>query len=99
MAARRVCTIDGGRSQSRIEERLTALGITDLDAIMATHPDADHIAGLIRVLELYTVETVYLNGGTSATQTLATFMAAVPPRTPTWLHFRGATLSCLAEWR
>lgn len=69
--------IDGGRSQNRIEERLSALGITDLDAIMATHPDADHIAGLIRVLELYTVETVYLNGGESDSQTFATFMAAV----------------------
>jgi competence protein ComEC len=69
--------VDGGRSKDRIEERLQALGVTDLDAIAATHPDADHIAGLIRALELYTVERIYLNGGTSGSQTFADLMTAV----------------------
>lgn len=69
--------IDGGRSGTRIEERLTALGVTDLDAILSTHPDADHIAGLNRVLELFGVERIYLNGGTSDTQTFLTYIALV----------------------
>ena len=33
--------IDGGRSRERIQERLVAMGITDLDAIAMTHPDVD----------------------------------------------------------
>ena len=57
--------VDGGRSRARIRERLQALDITDLDAIAMTHPDADHIAGLVEVLELYPIEHIYLNGGTS----------------------------------
>jgi beta-lactamase superfamily II metal-dependent hydrolase len=69
--------IDGGRSKTTIKTRLQALGITDLDAIVATHPDADHIGGLTEVLAMYTVERIYLNGGTSTSQTFAEFMLAV----------------------
>lgn len=69
--------VDGGRSQARIEERLNTLGVTHIDAILSTHPDADHIAGLIRVLQLYTVERIYLNGGTSSSQTYANYLALV----------------------
>ena len=69
--------VDGGRSKSRIRTRLETLGITDLDAIAMTHPDADHIAGLVEVLEMFQVERIYLNGGEKGTQTFASFMAAV----------------------
>ena len=65
--------IDGGRSKNRIRERLNALNIKDLDAIAATHPDADHIAGLIEVLGMYDVERIFLNGGQSSSKTFATF--------------------------
>ncbi len=69
--------VDGGRSKTRIRDRLTALGIEDIDAIAATHPDADHIAGLTEVLDMYDVENVYLNGGQSSTATHADFLDAV----------------------
>ena len=69
--------VDGGRSKTRIRDRLSALGIEDIDAIAATHPDADHIAGLTEALEMYNVEKVYLNGGQSATATHADFLDAV----------------------
>ena len=49
--------IDGGRSKARIRDRLTSLGITDLDAILATHADADHIAGLIEAFAMFDVES------------------------------------------
>ena len=69
--------IDGGRSKTRIRDRLSALGIKEIDAIAATHPDADHIAGLIEVLDMYTVENVYLNGGQSSTATHSDFLEAI----------------------
>ena len=69
--------IDGGRSKTRIRDRLTAMGVTDLDAIAATHPDADHIAGLVEVLKMYDIEDIYLNGGSSDTQIFGDFMAGV----------------------
>ncbi len=68
--------IDGGRSKTRIRERLTNLGITDLDAILATHPDSDHIAGLVEVFDLYEVERFYWNGQVHDTQTYRDLMAA-----------------------
>ncbi|MBI5948568.1 MAG: MBL fold metallo-hydrolase [Chloroflexi bacterium] len=69
--------IDGGRSGTTIKARLQTLGITDLDAIVATHPDADHIGGLAQVLGMFKVERIYLNGDTSDTATWDTFIAAV----------------------
>src|SRR5690606_24650028 len=69
--------IDAGRSQSRIEDRLDALGITDLDAILSTHPDADHIAGLPYVLEAYEVERIYLNVGSSDSQVFDEYRSLV----------------------
>ena len=69
--------IDGGPSKELIGDRLQALGITDLDAIAMTHPDADHIAGLVEVLDRYEVEAIYLNGGESDSQTFSDLMAAI----------------------
>jgi beta-lactamase superfamily II metal-dependent hydrolase len=69
--------VDGGRSKTRIRDRLSALGIQDIDAIAATHPDADHIAGLTEVLDMFDVENVYLNGGQSSTATHADFLDAI----------------------
>ena len=53
------------------------MGIDDLDAIAMTHPDADHIAGLVEVLSMYQIETIYLNGGESDSKTFKTFMTDV----------------------
>ena len=69
--------IDGGRSKERIRDRLERLGVNDIDAIAATHPDADHIAGLLEALDLFEIERVYMNGGTSTSQTFADLMSAI----------------------
>lgn len=52
-------------------QRLQALGATDLDAIMAAHPDADHVGGLA-----YSVERIYVDGDPATTQTYTDFLAA-----------------------
>lgn len=68
--------IDGGRSTTLVSQRLQALGVTGVDVIVATHPDADHVAGLTNVLATYAVERIYVNGNASSTQTYAGFLAA-----------------------
>jgi len=68
--------IDGGLSKTRLRTRLTNLGITDIDAVLATHPDADHIAGLVEAFNLFTVDRFYWNGQTHTTQTFRNLKTA-----------------------
>lgn len=65
--------IDGGRSQGRLRTRLEAIGVDELDAIVATHADADHISGLIEVLEMYDVERIYYHREEKDTATYEEF--------------------------
>lgn len=68
--------IDGGRSGTTIVGRLRRLGVTSLDAIVATHPDADHAGGLSAVLGAFSVGRIYVDGDPSSTETYAAFLAA-----------------------
>lgn len=45
----------------------------DLDVVVASHEDADHIGGLPAVFDAYTVEEVVDNGRTSTTKTYQTY--------------------------
>ncbi|MBI2766230.1 MAG: MBL fold metallo-hydrolase [Chloroflexi bacterium] len=68
--------IDGGRPEDLVTQRLQALGVTDLDAVVATHSDADHVGGLVRVLATFAVERIYVNGDPPDTQIYTDFLAA-----------------------
>lgn len=52
--------IDGGAGSVVLAELAAVLGPFDrtIDMVVATHPDADHVGGLIDVLERYTVGTI-----------------------------------------
>jgi beta-lactamase superfamily II metal-dependent hydrolase len=64
--------IDGGRSislaSSVIIPQLKAWGASQVDVLVVTHPDADHISGLVGVLEGYPVKLAALTGDQHATQ-------------------------------
>jgi len=47
-----VILVDGGEASANVEDYLQAQGIEDIDLVVATHPHADHIGGLIDVLAL-----------------------------------------------
>lgn len=51
--------IDAGRSGTRVENEiepyLRSLGVEELDYLILSHPDQDHVGGMPRVLELFTV--------------------------------------------
>lgn len=76
--------IDGGDRNSswscgadRILPLLDSLGVTELDGMVATHPHADHIGGLIAVLNAMPVGTVWDSGYPYTTQTYYEYLDAI----------------------
>jgi beta-lactamase superfamily II metal-dependent hydrolase len=69
--------IDGGEKSpgvvSYIDDHVDGL----LEVMVATHPHADHIGGLIAVLAAFEVDEIWLNGDTSTSKTYSQFMSAV----------------------
>lgn len=53
--------IDGGLEKygKQVVKYIKNLGYTKVDYLIATHADADHVGGLIKVLEKLDVETIY----------------------------------------
>ena len=94
--------IDGGRKSAGEDliDYILELGVDDLEIMLATHADADHIGGLVKILESdeIIIESIYFNGYPGDTLTWLDFEAAavadglqlVPlqyPQTPTWGGF------------
>ena len=69
--------IDGGGRTPGVRTYLNDIVDGNLEVIVATHPHADHIGGLIAVLQAFTVEQVWLTGDTSTSQTHGDFMNSV----------------------
>lgn len=67
--------IDGGADRDILSALDSVMSINDktIDMVVATHPDQDHIGGLVDVLSWYTVDTVLVSGATSDTQTFKKF--------------------------
>ncbi|RLL46616.1 MBL fold metallo-hydrolase [Oceanobacillus piezotolerans] len=71
--------IDGGR-QGQGDEIIAYLKkqkVDDIEIMIATHPDADHIGGLDEVLKAYKVESVYAPKVSHTTQAYKNFLQAV----------------------
>lgn len=62
--------IDAGKNEkgTTVVEFLKNAGVTELDVLVGTHPDSDHIGGLDDVLEQIPVETLYLPEATKETK-------------------------------
>ena len=69
--------IDGGEKSPGVVTYIDDYVDDSLDLMIATHPHADHIGGLIDVLAAFQVGEVWLNGEASTSQTYSQFMAAV----------------------
>jgi competence protein ComEC len=69
--------IDGGRRESGMAGLLREEGVSRLDVVMATNPDADHIGGLIEVLRTIPVGEVWMSNDTNTTRTFEDFLDAV----------------------
>lgn len=71
--------IDGGKGGSVLPSLHSAMGFfdTDIDMVVATHPDMDHIGGLIDVLKKYTVHTILMTENMSDTPAFQMFLEKV----------------------
>ena len=71
--------IDGGKKgQGKVVTAyLKKNGVKKLNAVIATHPDADHIGGLITVIKSFKVSAVYAPKVSHTSQTYKEFLSAV----------------------
>ena len=69
--------IDGGGKSPGVVSYIDDYIDGVLEVIVATHPHADHIGGLIDVLAAFEVQGIWLNGDTSTSETYSQFMSAV----------------------
>ena len=70
--------IDAGRAEEgpNIVDFLRDRGVRDLDGIVVSNPDADHIGGFLDVFDAFPVATIYLSGDPKGTLTYNTFLRA-----------------------
>jgi competence protein ComEC len=71
--------IDGGERQSsgKVLSTLQEHGLSHVDVVVATHPHADHIGGLIDVINTVNVGQVLDSGQVHITQTFEDFIDAI----------------------
>ena len=71
--------IDAGRPEEgpNVVDFLRSRGVRELDGIVVTNPDADHIGGFLDVFEAFEVERVYVSGDPKGTLTYNSFLRGV----------------------
>jgi len=71
--------IDGGDNHmgERVADYLRGVGISELTYIIATHPHADHIGGLVTVLDQFPVGTLIMPPVAHTTLTFERFLDAI----------------------
>jgi beta-lactamase superfamily II metal-dependent hydrolase len=74
-----VVVIDGGEPDkgSVVRSTIEKMNVTKIDAIVATHPHADHIGGLISVMDQMPVDHVYDSGQDYTTKTYFDYLDAI----------------------
>lgn len=89
--------IDGGRSGRELLARIgrhVPFWDRQIELVIATHPDADHIGGLPALLRTYRVLQIMTTGAESETETSRLFQEAIRQRTggPPLEVFRGTEI-------
>lgn len=87
--------IDGGYQGSGALTYLQELGITKIDVMVATHPHADHIGGLVDVLHAMPVGAVWISGASHTTGVFEQFLDAIADaQVPYYEAKQGDTIPC-----
>jgi len=74
--------IDGGTGEINIVPILKNYVHGDIEVIVATHPHADHIGGLMAVMDNFKVDRIFTNGESYDTATYNNFMDKAWKETP-----------------
>lgn len=71
--------IDAGPSSgaSAVTSTLRSLGVSRIDYLVATHPDADHIGGMATVIGSFDIGEIWAPNATNNTRTFEEFLDAV----------------------
>lgn len=71
--------VDGGPIDAgpTVASYLKSRGVSSIDVIVSTHPHADHIGGLLTVLDEFPVKVVYDIGIPHTTQTYETYLTLI----------------------
>jgi competence protein ComEC len=91
--------IDGGPDPSEVATKLAALGVHRLDLMVATHPHADHVAGLPVVLSRIAVGLVVDPGCAGSSPFYADFLRAVRAARVPFRHPRAGAELRVADVR
>ncbi len=90
----KVMLIDGGESGSGALAYLRDKGIDHVDVMVATHPHADHIGGLVDVLRALPVAKVITSGVPSTTATYEHFLDGIASAKAAYVEaMRGDTIT------
>ncbi|MDR2591516.1 MAG: MBL fold metallo-hydrolase [Chitinispirillales bacterium] len=78
-SAQNAVLIDGGdaKAQQALLDYLRSAGIKDLDFVIATHPHADHISGLPKVVRQFGVKSVVMPDAAHTSATFEKLIAAI----------------------
>jgi competence protein ComEC len=91
--------IDGGPDPDLVAAKLASLGVRRLDLMVATHPHADHVAGLPRVLARFQVALVVDPGCGGDSPFYAEFLRAVRSARVPFRHPAAGTVLRVADVR
>ncbi|HEY1016276.1 MAG TPA: MBL fold metallo-hydrolase [Herpetosiphonaceae bacterium] len=72
--------IDGGPDNGRALAFLRQRGIGRINVMIATHPHADHIGGLVEVLEALPVDGIWMTGASNPTGVFERLLDAIDAR-------------------
>ncbi len=86
--------IDGGPDTSVLRELGDVMGFFDreIDLVVATHPDMDHIGGLVDVLTRYDVKAILITDNKNDTPVAEAFLDAVSKEGATILYARSGQI-------
>jgi competence protein ComEC len=72
--------IDGGNPNGLALAYLRSIGVTRLNAVILTHPHADHVGGLVDVLNSLQVDNVWTSGASNTTRIFERFIDTIAAR-------------------